>query len=108
MVDCIYELDHVNRAGVKHLVSLGHGCVSDELCTMKRELRSLLRNAEYLNTRADSTAQLFAEGLALKDQRITQELASLSQEQNQIMCAMTRMTVRDSASSRLTKVVVEE
>lgn len=71
------------------------------LRTLRSHIQSLIRNARFLNTRADSTAQLFAEGLMLKDQKIAQQLASSSKEQTQIMCEMTRMTARDSASIRV-------
>lgn len=75
--------------------------VNQAVRTIKHQVTSLLSYADFLNRRVESTAQLFAEGLMLKDQLLSQQLAALSRDQNEIMCAMTRLTLRDSTSVKV-------
>lgn len=101
VINCVLEFCYGDVEKPKESRDLHSNDGAQILLTLRSQVQSMLGNAKFLNTRADSTTQLFAEGLAIKDQKITQQLASAAQEQTQIMCEMTKMTARDSASIRV-------
>jgi hypothetical protein len=75
--------------------------VADELRNLKRQLRMLSRNRDYLLTSAKSMSASVADGLNLRNQLIVSDQSRHLFELSQTTQEMTRATVRDSGTIRV-------